>query len=91
MSETGAGFSCATWGGGRAPSLVARVRKSEPEAIQRKGIKWLLFENQSGHTTEMVGDSSEMNYVVHEDNKRKKVRSDTLCGRKTVLQEKTKQ
>lgn len=59
-------------------NFVARVRKSEPEAIQRKGIKWLFFENQSGHTTEMAGDSSEMNYVVHEDNKGKKVRSDTL-------------
>lgn len=71
-------------------NFVARVRKSEPEAIQRKGIKWLFFENQSGHPTEMASDSSEMNYVVHEDNKGKKVRSDTLCGRKTVLREKKK-
>lgn len=55
-------------------NFVARVRKSEPGAIQRKGIKWLLFKNQSSHTTEMVGDSSEMSYIVHEDNKRKKVR-----------------
>lgn len=71
-------------------NCVARVRKSEPGAIQRKGIKWLLFKNQSSHTTEMVGDSSEMSYIVHEDNKRKKVRSDTLCGRKTALQGKNK-
>lgn len=71
-------------------NFVARVRKSEPEASQRKGIKWLFFENQSGHPTEMASDSSEMNYVVHEDNKGKKVRSDTLCGRKTVLRGKKK-
>lgn len=89
MSEPGAGFSCATWGGEELKNFVARVRKSEPEASQRKGIKW-LFENQSGHPTEMASDSSEMNYVVHEDNKGKKVRSDTLWQKDSAAGEKKK-